>query len=513
MGEGGNTGLGSEQERARRYEVLRQLASEQSGQDGQEALVGAATVPAELRPVSRGRRSRRAVWAVGAGVLAVVLVAVVVLVGVVGHSRGSSAPAGPTIQHVAVTAGGLGCAFAAQYAPDGKTVAVLAGPSGDCSGQGDHASYPTSLILYDTATMRPKQTIELVKAITSKVSVPAGMQITGGSIGPHTFFWSQDGQRIAVFFGAPLNPVGSTQPSTDYLDGVAVLQVSTQALQVISASSEPVYPSDPSISPSSYEPVYAWLVNLSAGTMKPVREPQALAYSWQADGSVAVATPLPTHPDDAAATSAGGPLTPYGATFGVWQGAQVQVTQYPCVNSYFQAELGGTLAWSPDGNEIFQASYTVARLAAAAPILPTPTTPPGINPMQCTPSLLSQFPSAEHLAPIAPRDAGMRGGLGLIKADARNPTQWDVAGLAFNWTADGKHVAVVPTSASDSTVPYIAIYDSQNGKQLAQYSATKLDPKWSASNSNLSNLVDAAWSPDGKTLLVPYGTQLILITR
>lgn len=503
MGDGNASGgMEAEQERERRLEALRQIAGEQGGTT--------RVVTLEPSMVSGVRGARRTVWVIG-------LVALLVCVVVAGAAvyvthRGAPRTTASPIQRVTMSDGDLGCVFGARYSPDGKMLAVLAGPALGCNSTQGQGSYPTSLILYDVATMKPTRTIELEKAALAKAQAPAGEHVL--SIGLFTPFWSADSQRVAVTLGGPLAPLGSPQPGQDYWNGMAIIQTSTQAIQVISASSEPVYPSNPPISPSSYTPTWAWLINIAAGTMKPVRVSQALAYQWQPDDSVTVQTPMPASPEAPPAVPTDGPLSPYGTTIDMWQGASVSYQAYPCAPPYYQLRLGGTLAWSPDGNAIFEPGFAVARLTVAAPMVPTPTAIPGASLAPCTPDLLSQFPTAEHLAVVAPRDPGMREALRVIKANADNSSQFDVDGLAILWSPDGKRAAVTPDSISGSVqgavMPYVAIYDSASGRQLAQYSATKLDPLYKA-GSDEALFLNTTWSPDGKTLLVADNSTIILI--
>lgn len=424
-----------------------------------------------------------------------------------GNTSATSVPTTP-ITRFPITAAGLGCIQGAQESPDGKTIAVVA-TTNDCATPAA-PSDTTKLVLLDAGTGKPSQTIDLAREIMAKAQLPAGLKlmsvIVGYGSGYTDWLWSGDSQRLAFFAFGPTND--TTGDHTEW-QGAAIVDPSTQSVQVIEASGPPTAAQTGPL--SSYTPVGAWIVNMRASTMTWAQVPQALGYAWQGNGPLTVQTPIPASPNAIPTPSAGGAVgSAYGASFSVWQAATVDYTQPDCFPPYFSLNFSRP-AWSPDGYVLLTPGIqTMARLDSPVPPLAKPT-PGGYTP-DCSAQGSNGPDSPADLARLAPRDAGMRGALSLIQKDPAYPVAPSPEGMQFEWSPDGARVAVTTTNPPTGPNPQVAVYDCASGKQVIAYSITHLDLAYAVNTTDPErNILGAQWSPDGKSLMVYDGNAVVLL--
>lgn len=483
-----------------------------------------------VRPSSPGSKGthawlRRLPCAVGLPALALTLM---VAATACGTSQTGGAPAHATAGATAtrqasvvtfrepITSVGLGCIMGAQESPDGKTIAVVATTEG-CLANGTASDTVTvKLVLLDAHTGKPGATIDMEQAIRSQIHPAAGQTLTGvlvgtgnGTNGYTDWLWSPDSQQLAFLVqGITTDASGS---SGEWLGAALVTpaaQPATQAVHVIPVTGRRSAAAGGPL--SSYTPVGAAMLNTQAGTATWTQVPQAQAYTWRSDGSLAAQTPMPASASVVGAPTGGTVGDAYGTSFSLWQGASVYYAAPDCAAPYFALNLSRP-AWSPTGQVMLTPGIQdMGRVVAALPVLATPT-PGGYSP-NCAgqPSPSPDSPAA--LAQFAPRDAGMRSALGLIQKNPSYPQAPSPDGLRFEWTPDGARVAVTSMNAATGPAPQVAVYDSASGKQLVDYSIPQLDPAYAVNATDAErNVLGAQWSPDGRSLMVYDGNVVVLL--
>jgi hypothetical protein len=419
--------------------------------------------------------------------IAVVIAAALVAIGLLGPAP--ARPPAPDPVVVPVSRAGMGCLIYASWAPNGKQIAALMTPN-TCT----QSSGSTSLVLYDASLTHPGTPIALDHAILlqglpqSVQQDPALMQQAG--VAYYNLRWSPDSSRVAVLAGGPVPSAPSdTSGQSQYFWALAVVDVQSEAMRVIATPPQPntaFSGNNSPYNPDSYQSALAWRFDLTVGTSAFASIPQALAYSWNADGSLTPSVPLPAaNGTPAALLAAGSP----------WQSFSINQVVDICGISDYEVMLSASL-WSPDGRYVVPAMYAHGRLANAPTSAPTatpqdsgdggtngcsPQTPPR-DAAQLAP-LLAPPAVAQAVNQVAqPSDTGSSGAGPLDLYGLLSPTN--------------NRLAV--QLQGQEYLPWVArIYDVKSGALRATITQQTMGATYTGKTT-----AAMAWSPDGAHLLL-----------
>jgi hypothetical protein len=387
---------------------------------------------------------------------------------------------------------GMQCLQDAAWSPDSTAIALL-GQQYDGNCADDSLNRRAGLVtIFDANDGTRRVTIHPDDLIIPTVAAVMQVQADNFAISVALLYehvlWSPDGKHLAVTFWADTGLIGIPRTLPDgepaILDGVLVMNADGTAPQVLTAFA------------SAYGPTEAvW--DLAAGSL--IATPQsgygpngfgmltpALAYRWQADGTLApVGAPL-----DTITAPPAPPLGPVGvpdgaSSFTAWQPgvviaavqtSPVAATHLPGVYVWQGAPLA---AWSSDGRYLLDGS------APAGLLVPPGSAPP-------TQDTLNTFGLTGYWR-LPLRDAGLAA---ILRAVDLNDQQ----GIAVAWRPDGRAVAAythrLPGGAIDRTLP-VTVYDCATGHVLAT-----LRPSPMAYSTLTGQAGLLRWSPDGAHLLL-----------
>lgn len=490
---GGDTG---DAERQRRLAALRALAGSPENVDVPPPKpTKRPQAPTLLAQRQRARRGPRPAWQIiGVGALAICVVVAAALVALRLMARTPPRPPAPDPLVVPVTRAGMQCLIRASWSPDGKHIAALMTP-GACQTPGNNQpSGGTFLVVYDAALTRPLQEINLDKAILPQAlpqSVqqdPTLMQQTG--VAYYNMQWSSDGAKVAVMAGGPVPGVtvanGSPdQPQNDaFFWALALVDVESGSVRVIATppQSPTQFTGDNSpYSADSYRPSLAWRFDLTGGTATLASIPQALTYTWGADGSLSAAVPMP---------AVNGTPVDFLGSGSPWDGIFLYQAPSPCDAGLYELILTASL-WSPDGRYVVPMLYANGRLAngPVSAATATPVDGSGGTNICSSPSPTSD---AAHLAPLTAPAALTNA---LSQTIVPNNLQLSLRGQL---SPTGKRLAVQPQGLP--YIPWVArVYDMTTGKLQATITYKLLGENISLRD---APSVGMAWSPDGAHLLL-----------
>ncbi|HEV2460698.1 MAG TPA: hypothetical protein VGS80_20275 [Ktedonobacterales bacterium] len=507
----------AEAERARRQRALRDLvqqaAAREGGSSAPQAHHAAARSPAiSLAPP---RRLAGPPWLlILAGVLAVAVMAgvgaAVLHQGASAGQRQASRPAPTVPADLTITpnADGLGCVQDAAWSPDGSRIAVL-GYQPDAthicpaSDPVDYAYEPGIVAIYSAATgalltrLSPDRTI--IPALHLKPprlpALPSTMTNDRGNTSQQlitytSVLWSADGSRLALLFAIDhhynlqINPDGSTSSQS-----VSTFGVLATALAV--SRSEVLLGPAPNTADNSSTPVWEWDLAQASyipgpSPADPMSEqtalPQALGYSWNADGTL---NPLQllmngVVPQAPAPGLVGNPAG--SPQFTIWQPGYIAPDSQWGSGVYdYQSQFS---AWSPDGRYLYPylPGYGLAKLL----MLPVKN---GLSPQDVATAL----PPTELLLPL--RDKALstvmsHGNFGYVA-----------------WSLNGRQLAMVrqfgtPARTTGVDVDHVQVYDCATGAEVATLVQSL--------GQNVSARLTIRWSPDStRVFLVSYGIDSI----
>lgn len=513
-------------ERERRERALHDLAARRAAEDAAAASRATNTPaspparPATLRPSRRARR--RVGLRSRAALIAVVLVVLVAAVGAgaavyLRRQAASAAHHAPRVRTLAARltilpdhdgiavcgAPTSGPRSAVAWSPNGQTIAVM-GYAGKCP-ENDPISYayqPGVVALYSAATGA------LIGRVNPDPAITAALRLTPPQLQSYPdvkasprgdtshqvisyddVLWSPDGTRLALlfevdyFFGVQPQGNGSVQFNTAPWYSVATMTPNGAAPEVV-AGPPPVFSADaPSSLPWEYDlgqrrflPPPPAQVN-AYGIQQP--QPIALAYSWNADGTLAIQQPLAPHsvPKAPRLGPVGNPT--HDASFTIWQPGRIGPDSQlgPGVYQYSWQFP----AWSPDGRYLMPSA---GGMGFGELLVPRKY---GLTPSQ----LASDLNPIEAYLPI--RDAGLQSML-----------QHDITG-SVAWSPDGRRLAVIPElygsnnqgAQSDlgADLAHMRVYDCASGDELAQLSVPL-----AAGEQTFQSTI--GWSLDDKQVMV-----------
>jgi WD40 repeat protein len=211
----------------------------------------------------------------------------------------------------------------------------------------------------------------------------------------------------------------------------------------------------------------------------------AFAYQWTADGALE-----PTDPARVPASR---------GTFSMWWSGQIWAVNALSCDSGTERFLPrpyiafylSRYAWSPDGSYLAQVNVA-GRYDAPGPLhIVTPGPQP--TPATCR---SGPPPDQELLGP--PPDNGLRSAMALASSTG-DPS------IDVEWRPDGKRLAAV-TFGSGGLGSAVLIFDSHSGATLRRFTPNQLPISGSPGTGPAKNFngafIGAAWSPDGRRLLV-----------
>lgn len=490
---------GGATERQRRLDALRALA-EQPG--SAPTVMAPPSKPPTLlaqRPRSPQRRAPRPAWQIiGAGMVAIVVVVAAALVAMHALDTPPTTPShqlAPDPLVVPISRAGMQCLSSASWSPDGKHIAALMSPH-PCR----QSSGGSFLVLYDAALAHPLKEINLDQAILPQ-ALPQSVQqdptlMQQASVSYYSLQWSADGAKVAMLAGGPVPGVIIDSGSPDqassegYFWALAVVDVGSGTVRVIATPPQPSseFNGDNSpYNPDSYKPMSAWRFDLTAGTATLASFPQALAYSWGADGALTPTAPLP---------AVNGTPVDFTGAGSLWQTFSIGQSSQPCAANIYEVMLTASL-WSPDGRYVVPMLYAHGQLATGAASAPTATPPAegDVCSSQQPPSDASQL--APLSAPVAVANAINQM---VVPSSAQ-------LGLIGQLSPSGKCLAVQPLGLSG--MPWVVrVYGVPAGKLQATVTNAQLGQNVSLREANLFGM---AWSPDGTHLLLTSDQAFFLL--
>lgn len=489
---------GADAERQRRLAALRALAG-QNEPAPPKAPPPPRNAPAIQIQRPRGRRPAWQIIGMTLAALCIVVAGALVAARLFAPRLTSTSALMPDPLVSPLSRAGMGCVASMSWSPNGKRIAALmsTNPCGKSTGG-------TFLVLYDTTLAKPLKEIGLDPLVFSQ-ALPQSVQqdpalMKDASVSYFSPVWSADSARVAV---PAEGPVPSASPPVaadgsyagDVFWALALVDAGAGSVRVIAPPALPfsTFTGDnSSYNPDSYQPALAWRFDLTAGTGTLLSLPQALAYTWGADGALIPTAPLPaTDGAPAEVAVAGSP----------WQAFSIFPTPTACSAPLYDVILSGSL-WSPDGRYVAPQLYAYGRLADAQIVVPTPT-PEGGDGSAGTCSPQDQANAAQDRARLAPltMPSGVTDALGEIVSPGT------YGGLAGLFSPAGKRLAIRPQGVQ--FIPWVArIYEVATDTPRAVITYKLL-----GTNPNLRDAPETimAWSPDGARLLLADDHALYLL--
>lgn len=548
--------------RRRRLDALRALASAPAGSGPAPAAPPAAPSPGEVMPflsptpptantgiladtvVRASKRRRRAGRPLGTSARspfwlrgALALLAVCVVAGGVLLYLRRTLPPKPLPDPVSIlfNSATMGCPQAVAWSPDSSRVAVLgyvacSGPDNSNVGpNGETLGLPNTggtLLLYNALTGHLDADISLDTATeavvpTSVRADPSVMRYVG--INYDQLIWSPNGRQLAIRFSASSNSLQNGQyVAANYGQGLLLVTAASHDIKLLSQPAVPQinYPA------SSFDsvPIIHW--DLTAGTSSYTSLPQALAYQWNADGTLAPSIALP------ATSTAPAPQVPRsvngnpdgGKEFAAWQSgyanfgedctAQSDPTTAPTCCPITTYLTGGFFvfgdAWSPDGRYLVipygLGIGAMGKFPAPAGIPAPPSLPGCPLPGQESPTNLVNLPA---------RDAAMTAVMKALVPTVvytQNGPSGPASGSSsaqFVWSPNGKRVVVSEQNNGPQLpdTPIFSLYDTATGAQSASFSTSRLvalghlptNELYKGQSLSFSAML---WSPNSQRLLL-----------
>lgn len=551
-----------DQARKRRLEALRAMAAAPTSPPPPATSPGSlptaaptpsrslgSSVPLTGRPSPFGRavvgaqtgRGGRRLWPrVALALLALAVVAAGVLFWL---RRSVPAPPIPDPLAINFNSATMSCPQTAAWSPDGAMVAVLGyvtcpGPNNGVVGSnGVVADFPNiggTLLLYSAVTGHLNANITLDP--TTDAVIPQSVRANPSALrnvglNYDALIWSPDGKRLAIRYSATsttFDPQSGNPTTTTYGQGLLLVTAASHAIKLLAQQGQP----QPDYTASSYVPIAIERWDLQDSSATPITLPQALAYRWNPDGTLAPSLPLPATANDPAPQASQGAVgnPDGGKEFTVWQTGYVgfgeqctaqsdpNVQQTCCpITSYLNAGFWTATAWSPDGRYLL-VSYGTG-IGANGKLAPPPNTPAG------PPCSIPDLTSGEHLAHLPLRDAAMTN----IVASLIPPPDYNSQGLSpvigpsnaqFTWSPDGRRVIVTEQNYAQSpdAQPVFTIYDTVSGKATVAFTPPQLIallhlPSNVISKGQSVSIGVMVWSPNSQRLLLldPFDHAMVLL--
>jgi hypothetical protein len=470
---------------------------EESGEDFEVEVteVSRSGQVRQSQSLGRGLSPRRRFWRLASAIGVVALVLVVLALDLSGRLNPQQfLPKPPPPLTLRPQTQGMTCLLDAAWSPQSTRIALLGSQYQATCPDFSVARRAGLVTVYEAhsgkllATLHPDEAVvPAIQTFSQRVAptgTPPAADTIASAVSYQHVLWSPDGTRLALTFTldptyiglSPLLPDG--EPAV--LAGVVLLDANGRHPQVV-AHLVSAYASSPiEWDLTARTLVLAPTPGYACGTFGCYGPfPPALAYTWQADGTLAADTPLSFDAPPPAP-----PLAPVGnqdggRAFTIWQPGFVSglslLGLLPELPGIYQ--WSGTLeAWSPDGRYLLDAIEPGLLLV-----------PPG-TPLPTQDELTAHFIFSPWLLPV--RDAGLL--RVLHTASPHNP-----AGTAIAWRPDGRALAAY--APENVFAPHPLLIDGcATGRQLAAL----LPPAAAASAALPGRFILLRWSPDGSHLLL-----------
>lgn len=423
-----------------------------------------------------------------AGLVIVAVVVVSVLLALPVPPAGPDHPGTVTLSPASAR---LHCIQDAEWSPDGRRVAVL-GYSGGCPLIAQQAVASEGAVgVYDATTGALRARFQPDTAIRATLERTAAY-IAHPIIQYQSLLWRHDGAMLALSFRV------SSDDAADQANAANEGLIEGLFLSAADGSRSAVFTHP--LAPGERADG-AWNLRTGAYLAAPTGGAlAALSYTWSAAGALVAKDPLALAGTPPAGVAAAVGLPDGGATFSIWQPAQI-------VRETEGAASAGTTrsvfvyrtsfaSWSPDD------VYLAPSLGLSARLQPDGQPNPDVQTLQALG--VSGLP----LLPV--RDAGLAAALGrqsLLAVDQSNGP------MSVAWSPDGRMLAVQlvpadPDAESSETDHALIVYDCATGKPLTALVPSSMP---SGTPTPLAGDTLLRWSSDGTHLLL-YDATLGTVT-
>jgi WD40 repeat protein len=386
------------------------------------------------------------------------------------------------------------CPTGIAWSPDGLTLAVAAdGEQTQCDTADPGRTQDVTL--YDARTGAQLKRINIFLTLQQ-------LKVNAGSAYAMQPSWSPDGSMIVVPF--------DLLDTTGQHSGLIVIPTGRDAPRVV-------------IDTADTQLVLAvW--NLKTGKLAATQTkalPQALTYTWSADGSIQPGEPVPTRSVTDYTGSPVGQMR--GASFSRWRDGWIapvtRMGYFGAPLAWFHSDVGAF--WSPD-SQFVAPNYSIAtRLPEPAGGWPAELSPQdsaciglagggegstvatSLDTTYCAQPALP-YPDAAYAAVVASARAGAQ----ITDGSGRMTTVWN--GVEVAWRPDGKVLAtMLPADdvTAGSATARVTLYDTASGKVLVTLSQAVMER-----GSQVNSSFYLSWSPTGQQLaLVSNGDSRVIV--